>query len=284
VAEDQRLLRAGAAALGAVEPQSEALKFSGAFDWGLPPAYQGVFWRWTARGGTGRSIWLGYGLTQTEPVAAGDLSLVAHVQEHRLAASRGGKEVWNFVAGGRIGSKPVVHGGLAIVGSHDGCVYGVNLKDGSLAWRFLAAPADRRHVAMNQVESVWPVFGIVLDDGKVYLSAGRHAELDGGVHFYCLDAATGKMRWHTRWLSGLSSDKFTPREMQKVVDERTGKAVSFDPERNRRIINDIIEVREGKVWLFEMPVVDLADPQDTIINPETLVPPQLQAATTRPKQ
>jgi len=283
VADDTRVRQHGGTVLGAVEAQSAALKFPGAFDWGLPASNQGVFWRWTARGGTGRAIWLGYDLTQTAPVQAGDLSLVAHVQEHRLCASRGGKEVWNFIAGGRIGSPPVVHDGLAIFGCHDGCVYGVNLKDGSLAWRFLAAPADRRHVAMNQVESVWPVFGVVLSEGKVYFSAGRHAELDGGVHFYCLDAATGKMRWHTRWLSGLSSDKFTPREMQKVVDEKSGKAVSFDPERNKRIINDIIEVRDGKVWLFEMPVVDLADPKDTIINPETLVPPQLQAAAIGPK-
>jgi len=292
VADDQRLLQGGPAPLGPVERQAEALKFPGAFDWGLPQAYQGVFWRWTARGGTGRSIWLGYGLTQTEPVAAGDLSLVAHVQEHRLSASRGGQEVWNFVAGGRIGSPPVVHKGLAIFGCHDGYVYGVNLKDGSLAWRFMAAPADRRHVAMNQVESVWPVFGLAIDHQDIksllYLSAGRHAELDGGVHFYCLDPASGEMKWHVKWVSGLSSDKYTPREGTKL--ERANEALGlragtwFDPERNKRIINDIVEVRDGKVWLFEMPVVDLAAPKDTIINAETLVPPQLQAATTRPKQ
>jgi hypothetical protein len=40
---------------------------------------------------------------------------------------------------------------------------------------------------------------------------------------------------------------------------------------------------DGKVWLFETPVVDLADPKDTLINPETLVPPQLHAAATGPK-
>jgi outer membrane protein assembly factor BamB len=273
VADDQRPLRGGAAALGPVARQAEAHKFPGAFDWGLPEVYRGAFWRWTARGGTGRSIWLGYGLAETAPVTAGDVSLVAHVQEHRLAGSRGGKEVWNFIAGGRIGSPPVAHQGLAIFGCHDGYVYAVNVQDGSPAWRFLAAPADRRHVVMNQVESVWPVFGVVLHEGKLYCSAGKHAELDGGVHFYCLDPAGGKMNWHVKWISGLSSDKYTPREMVKSED---GKQV--DPERNKRIINDVVEARDGKVWLFEMPVVDLAAPKDTVVNPETLVPPQLQAA------
>jgi outer membrane protein assembly factor BamB len=286
VADDQRLVRSGPAALGPVQRQAEALRFPGAFDWGLPGYYQGTFWRWTARGGTGRAIWLGYGLTETPPVEAGDLTLVAHVQEHRLAAVRDEKEVWNFVAGGRIGSPPVVHQGLAIFGCHDGYVYAVNVKDGSPAWRFLAAPADRRHVVMNQVESVWPVYGVVLSEGNLYFSAGKHAELDSGVHFYCLDPASGKMKWHVKWLSGLSSDRYTPREGMRLdsAKEELGlrQGAWFDPERNKRIINDIIEVRDGKVWLFEMPVVDLADPKDTILNPETLVPPQLVRSAGEP--
>ena len=37
-----------------------------------------------------------------------------------------------------------------------------------LAWRFQAAPSPRRHVAFDQVESVWPVHGSVLDRDKVY--------------------------------------------------------------------------------------------------------------------
>jgi outer membrane protein assembly factor BamB len=266
VPDGARLLRHAAEPLGAVERQTETLKFPGAFDWGVPAILQGqgVFWRWTARGGEGRSIWLGYGLAQTPPVQAGDLTLVAYVQEHRLAATRGGKEVWNFVAGGRIGSPPVVHEGLAIFGCHDGYVYAVNLKDGSLAWRFLAAPADRRHVVMNQVESVWPVYGVVLHEGRLYFSAGKHAELDGGVHFYCLDPRGGKMQWHVKYRCGLTSHNDPPRSTA---------------ERNKRIINDVVEVHDGKVWLFEMPVVDLANPKDTIINPETLAPLQLRTGT-----
>jgi hypothetical protein len=119
-----------------------------------------------------------------------------------------------------------------------------------------------------------------LHEGKLYFSAGKHAELDGGVHFYCLDPAGGKMAWHVKWVSGLSSDQYTPRKLitlDKAMPELGLKVRDFyDVERNKRIINDVVAVRDGKVWLFEMPVVDLADPKDTIINPETLVPPGIK--------
>jgi hypothetical protein len=56
---------------------------------------------------------------------------------------------------------------------------------------------------------------------------------------------------------------------------RTPSGRSLDPAREEKIINDIVEARDGRVWLFERAVADLADPKDTILNPETLVPPQL---------
>jgi outer membrane protein assembly factor BamB len=258
VRDDQRLSKPGAAALGPVQPQREAFKAPGAFDWGKPEGLRGLFWRSAAKGAPIMPIWLGYGLIETPAVKAADCELAAYVQEHRLAARKDSREIWNFIAGARIGSPPVVHGGLAIFGSHDGSVYAVNIKDGSPAWRFLAAPADRRHVVMGQVESAWPVFGVTLHEGKLYVSAGRHAELDGGVHLYGLDPASGRMDWHVRYQCGLSSDQHTP---------KPGGA-----DRNKRIINDIVQVREGKVWLFDQAVVDLADPKDVIINPETLAP------------
>jgi hypothetical protein len=285
VADEMRLLKGGGAPSGRVERQSEGLKFPGAFDWGFPEAFpEGVFWHQQYRAaGRKARYWSGYAMQQTKPVRAGDVTLVAHVQEHRLEAARGEKTLWNFVAGGRIGSPPVVHQGLAIFGCHDGYVYAVNLADGAPAWRFLAAPADRRHVAMNQVESAWPVFGVALDAGKLYFSAGRHAELDGGVHFYCLDPAAGKMEWHVQYLSGLSSDKYTPRKLNRGAPIHL-----FDPEREKRIINDVVQVRDGKVWVFEKDVVDLACPRDTVINPHTLIPiwlgpekPDIAALTKR---
>jgi len=64
--------------------------------------------------------------------------------------------------------------------------------DGALAWRYRAAPRDRRMGARGRLESVWPVSGAVLVlDGVVYASAGRSPYLDGGIFLVGLDARTG---------------------------------------------------------------------------------------------
>ena len=47
--------------------------------------------------------------------------------------------------------------------------------------------------AFGQLESAWPVHGSVLvQDGIVYFAAGRTSQLDGGIHLYGLDAASGR--------------------------------------------------------------------------------------------
>jgi len=64
--------------------------------------------------------------------------------------------------------------------------------DGSLVWRFLAAPDERMIVSRGQLESVWPVHGSVLViDDTVYFSAGKSSYLDGGLRFYGLEPHTG---------------------------------------------------------------------------------------------
>ena len=276
VPDEQRLSSGGGGAVGPAAPQAEARKHLPALFWGAPEGVPSFWYTTNFRWGEQFHQWPGYALTRTAPVQAGDLTLVAHVHEHRLAASRGGTEVWNFVAGGRIGSPPVVHKGLAIFGSHDGYVYAVNLKDGTQAWRFLAAPADRRHVVLGQVESAWPVFNVVVEDGKVYCAAGRHEEMAGGIHFYCLDAATGAVRWHVKRRCGLESDLEPIRQRKNTGDdrgtERLKRGVLSD---GRAQMNDVIELRDGQIRLHDVPVVDVAAPADSVKYPRTLVPPQL---------
>jgi outer membrane protein assembly factor BamB len=81
-----------------------------------------------------------------------------------------------------------------LFGSADGYVYCLRASDGALAWRFRAAPEDRRLVAYEQVESVWPVPGNVLvHDGIAWCVAGRSMFLDGGLHLLRLDAKTGRL-------------------------------------------------------------------------------------------
>jgi outer membrane protein assembly factor BamB len=81
-----------------------------------------------------------------------------------------------------------------LFGSADGTVSCLRLSDGEVIWRFRAAPHDRRIVANEQLESVWPVSGSVLvRDGAVYFAAGRTSYLDGGIFLYKLDAHSGRV-------------------------------------------------------------------------------------------
>ncbi len=140
---------------------------------------------WTAR--------LGGKLTGLT-VADGRL-FVADVNEHTLYAldAASGKILWDYTAGGRIDSPPTVYEGSVLFGCADGRVYSLCAADGELAWRFRAAPAERYHVAYEQVESVWPVHGSVLvQNGVLYCVAGRSMFLDGGLRMLRLDPETGK--------------------------------------------------------------------------------------------
>lgn len=111
---------------------------------------------------------------------------------HALDASTG-KPAWTFTAGGRIDSPPTIYEGRVLFGSADGWVYSLCADDGALVWRFRAAPMDRRLMAYDQLESVWPVSGSVLvQDGSVYCVAGRSAFLDGGLRLLRLDPSNGR--------------------------------------------------------------------------------------------
>jgi len=128
-------------------------------------------------------------------IAAGKV-FVAVVDEHRVSAldAKTGELLWDYTAGGRVDSPPTIHAGWCLFGAADGYVYCLRAEDGELAWRFRAAPRERRVVAYGQVESAWPVHGSVLvDEGVVCFAAGRSSYLDGGIRLYRLEAATGKL-------------------------------------------------------------------------------------------
>jgi len=132
----------------------------------------------------------------TAPVAAGGKLFVAQPDAHTVYAldMATGKQLWHFVAGGRVDSPPTIYNGMVLFGSKDGRVYCLRASDGELAWRFLAAPVDERLGAFDQMESVWPVHGNVLvDKGIAYCTAGRSTYLDGGIRLWGLDPATGKI-------------------------------------------------------------------------------------------
>ena len=127
------------------------------------------------------------------PTIANQKVFVAQIDTHTLHALdfATGKPLWHFVAGGRIDSPPTFWKGYVLFGSKDGCVYSLRAEDGALAWRYRPT-ADRRHMAFEQLESVWPVHGSVLvENNQVGFVAGRSVFLDGGLRFFKLDAATG---------------------------------------------------------------------------------------------
>jgi len=127
-------------------------------------------------------------------IAAGK-AFVSQVDAHTLHALdfATGKQLWHFTAGARIDSPPTYWKGRVLFGGKDGFVYCLRANDGALIWRFQAAPGARRHVAWEQIESVWPVHGSVLvENDTVNCVAGRSMYLDGGLRFIRLDAATGK--------------------------------------------------------------------------------------------
>jgi hypothetical protein len=132
----------------------------------------------------------------TQPVVADGRLYVAGEDAHTVWCldANSGKFLWDFTTGARIDSSPTLYCGLVLFGSTDGWVYCLRAVDGELAWRFRAAPYERRIVTFDQLESTWPVHGSVLvQDGVVYCTAGRSSFLEGGVWVYGLDPITGKV-------------------------------------------------------------------------------------------
>ncbi len=128
-------------------------------------------------------------------VAAGKV-FVAAVDDHTVYGldADSGAEVWSYTVGGRVDSPPTFHAGRVLFGSADGWVYCLRADDGELVWRFRAAPMDRRLMAYEQIESLWPVHGSVLvQDDTVHFVAGRSIFVDGGMRLIQLDAQTGEL-------------------------------------------------------------------------------------------
>ncbi len=137
----------------------------------------------------------------TPPVAAGGRVFVAEIDRHGICCldAKTGDVLWRYTTGGPIDSPPTIHAGRVFFGSADGWVYALRASDGKPAWRFHAAPDERRAMILGRLESAWPVHGSVLvRDGRVYCTAGRSSYLDGGIYVYALDVATGKVLYEDR--------------------------------------------------------------------------------------
>jgi outer membrane protein assembly factor BamB/PKD repeat protein len=131
------------------------------------------------------------GKTLFVPVTASDSLSAYHTDTGKLR--------WRFYASGVVRRPPVaivLAGGKAAVifGSDDGWVYCLNAADGSVRWKFRAAPNNRKAMGFGRLSSVWPIWSSpVVSRGKVYFVAGYIPSF--GLYSYCLDAATGSIVW-----------------------------------------------------------------------------------------
>ena len=82
---------------------------------------------------------------------------------------------------------------MILFGCADGWIYCLGAAEGTLVWRFRAAPTDRLVSVDGQLESTWPVHGAVLiQNDALYAAAGRSSYLDGGIVLYRIDPQTGQ--------------------------------------------------------------------------------------------
>lgn len=173
----------------------------------------------------------------TEPLSHGDLSLVSVVNEHRLEARRGNLVIWSFTADARITDQPVIHDGRIYLPAADGWVTCLNPADGAVLWRSLVAPAKRWIMAYGQLESAWPVTKLAVHNNAVVAAAGRHPEVDGGIHVVALNPANGQ------------------RQVLEVIANDTANTwfAADDRRRNSRHLNWItnggMDLREGALIL-----------------------------------
>jgi len=130
----------------------------------------------------------------TSPVIARNAVVVADADRGTIHAldAKSGDRLWQFMAGGPVDTAPTLFQGRVIFGCADGWIYCLNLADGQLAWRFLAAPSERQHVAYGKLESAWPLHGsILIKDDVIHAVAGRSRFTDGGMRLLQLDPFTG---------------------------------------------------------------------------------------------
>jgi len=186
----------------------------------------------------------------TPPViAGGKVLLCAEDKDTVYALDEGsGRVIWRYIAGGRVDSPPVLYRGMVLFGSADGRVYCLRLSDGELIWRFLAAPADRRAVAENRVESLCPVHGsVLLLNGVVYCTAGRSTWLDGGIDLYGLDPATGAVLCKTHFESRHPKlrerrNEARPEHVTRVAQNTTDYKTFLAPD-----LSDSFSMAEGAI-------------------------------------
>jgi outer membrane protein assembly factor BamB len=216
--------------------------------------------------------------------------VVVGSEDHNLYAydARTGDELWQFTAGDKIWSTPVINQGTVYFGSHDKKVYAIDLVTGDKKWEketgaaVVARPLvwrgmvilgsfDRKLYAWDAEtgEEVWPQpfeagnwfwAGAVANNSTIFAPS-----MDGNV--YALDG-NGNLLWEHQMGSPIvSTPVLVPRGL--VVASRNGKisllnTTAGDLGLEREISALFIDRAEVKAPLFALPVDDTTPSQGGI--------------------
>ncbi|GEM_PF-2649927 len=187
----------------------------------------------------------------SQPSSDGKLVLISVPNAHRIDALdlQTGNIVWSTILGGRADTAPTIGGQVAYVGTHDGMVTALNMKDGAVIWQFFAAATDEVLLSHDQIESFYYVpSSPVLHNGRLYVNAGRHTALEHGVMVWALDPRTGDILGKSQFdltaasarfgASGKSGTGFVNDTLQLVDGELRVNHVLLTAE-NGRIRSDL---------------------------------------------
>ena len=126
---------------------------------------------------------------------------------------------WSFMTGGPVRLAPTVWNGNVYVASDDGFVYCLRTSDGSLKWKFRAAPSDRKVLGNGKAISLWPIrTGVLVDEGIAHFAAGIFpAE---GVYVYAVDAEDGKLIWCNDSCAATPQSRLSPQGYMLASESR----------------------------------------------------------------
>ncbi len=206
------------------------------------------------------------GCSLTAPVVAEGRVFFGALDHHTIGAvdADTGEKSWSYVTGGPIDSPPTVYKGLALCGSRDGWAYALNAANGKLVYRFRGAPAERRMLAFDRLESSWPIHGsILVTNGVAYLTAGRQSFVDGGIFAYALDPFSGRTLQKTRVFSpelqGIEQEDYETQSSKFLVP----LSKFYDmPLQNLGAVSDILTADGGLIYMrnLRLDATDISRP------------------------
>lgn len=171
--------------------------------------YAGNFYAWNADTGAEKWKFKTGGPIGHSPAFHDGMVFVGSMDRKLYALEAGtGRQRWSFEAGEGIWVSPVVHHGLVMFGGRDGVFYGLDLASGAETWRFRTG--DRILTSAS-----------VSEDGEQVVFASED------MHVYCLDVATGTLRWKSRKLAGLSVRDYAPVIVRGLVLITTNPVKDF---------------------------------------------------------